>query len=111
MSIAENERREAIKRADFIGSQLSALAGEQRAGLYSGVRAVVSAARSGRLSGYTGTVAELLSVPPELETAIEAALGGRLQDVVVETWADAEAAIGMLKREGAGRATSCRWTR
>ena len=44
-------------------------------------------------------------MPPELETAIEAALGGRLQDVVVETWADAEAAIGMLKREGAGRAT------
>lgn len=105
LSSAENERREAIKRADSIGSQLSALAGEQRAGLYSGVRSVVSAARSGRLSGYTGTVAELLSVPPELETAIEAALGGRLQDVVVETWAHAEAAIGMLKREGAGRAT------
>jgi chromosome segregation protein len=105
LSIAETERREAIKRADSIGSQLSALTGEQRAGLYSGVRSVVSAARSGRLSGYTGTVAELLSVPPELETAIEAALGGSLQHIVVETWADAEAAIGMLKREGAGRAT------
>lgn len=105
LSAAENERREAVKRGDTVGSQLSALAGEQRAGLYGGVRAVVSAARAGRISGYAGTVAELLAVPPDLEVAIEAALGGRLQDVVVETWADAEAAIALLKREGAGRAT------
>lgn len=40
----------------------------------------------------------------ELETAIEVALGSRIQNVV-EQWADAEAAIDALKRSAAGRAT------
>ena len=52
-----------------------------------------------------GLVSNLLQVPAELETAIETALGGHLQDVVVETFRDAEAAIAFLKRQGAGRAT------
>ena len=65
----------------------------------------MSAAAEGRLGGYVGTVAELIHVPTHLEAAVEAALGGRLQEVVVETWADAERAIDMLKTMGAGRAT------
>ncbi|HST04317.1 MAG TPA: chromosome segregation protein SMC [Chloroflexia bacterium] len=105
LSTAENDRREASKRVDRLASQLSVLAGEQQAGLHGGVRAVVSAVRAGRIHGIVGTVAELLNVPPDLEGAIEAAVGGRLQDIVVETWADAEAAIGYLKQQGAGRAT------
>ena len=40
-----------------------------------------------------------------LEVAIEVALGSRLQDVVVATWSNAEAAIAHLKQSGAGRAT------
>lgn len=104
-SEAEAQRREAVRRADTSGSQLAALAGEQQASLYGGVRAVVAAANDGKLAGYVGTVAELLQVPPHLEGAIEAALGGRLQEVVVERWADAERAIAMLKTLGAGRAT------
>jgi chromosome segregation protein len=102
---AEERRRELGRQADALGSQVAALAGEQQAGLYAGVRAVVSAAQEGRLGGYVGTVAELFQVPAEYEVAIEAALGGRLQEVVVEKWADAERAIGMLKQSGAGRAT------
>ena len=102
---AEGARREAVRHADAIAGQLSSLAGEQSAGLYGGVRAVVVAAEQGRLGGYVGTVAELVHVPAEIEAAIEAALGGRLQDVVVERWADAEAAIAFLKSSGAGRAT------
>jgi chromosome segregation protein len=74
-------------------------------GLHAGVRDVLAASREGRLDGVLGTVAELLTVPPALEVAIEAALGGRLQDIVVATWADAEAAIAMLKQRGSGRAT------
>src|SRR5439155_2099018 len=73
--------------------------------LYGGVRAVGAAAREGKLTGYIGTVAELLNVPAQYEVAIEAALGGRLQEVVVAKWADAERAIAMLKQTGAGRAT------
>src|SRR5665811_1813665 len=39
------------------------------------------------------------------DTAIEAALGGHVQDIVVDAWRDAEQAIGMLKQARAGRAT------
>ncbi len=75
------------------------------AGLHAGVRAVVQAARSGELSGIRGTVGELIALPPRYDTAIEVALGGHLQDVVVDRWADAEAAIAHLRRVRAGRAT------
>lgn len=77
---------------------------EEGAGLYEGVRNVVRA-RDERLNGVVGTVASLIEVPRELETAIEVALGGQLQDVVVERWEDAEAAIDFLKRSRGGRAT------
>lgn len=71
------------------------------AGYTAGVRAVLAA----RLHGIIGTVASLLQVPPELEVAIEAVLGAHLQDIVVERWADAVAAIELLQRSGGGRAT------
>ena len=75
-------------------------------GYYEGVRAVLKATREGTpLRGVVGTVAYLLQVPNDLESAIEMALGGHLQDIVVETWADAEAAIAHLKTTHAGRAT------
>ena len=57
------------------------------------------------LRGIVGTVADQLQVPAELELAIETALGGRLQDIIVERWADAERAIDWLKRSNGGRAT------
>lgn len=87
---------------------------DEGAGLSAGVRAVLGAAKtSGRrgdpaapaLHGVLGTLGELIEVPSELERAVEAALGGRVQDVVVERWADAEAAVAFLKRDQAGRAT------
>ncbi len=101
----EAGRRELQRRLDSLNSQLTALAGEQSANLFGGVRSVMTAAREGKLEGVVGTVAELLQVPPDLEIAVEAALGGRLQDVVVERWSHAERAISMLKTHAAGRAT------
>lgn len=74
------------------------------AGLFDGVRNVLQAG-SGQLQGIVGPVAELIRVPPELEVAIEVALGSQLQDVVVRTWADAQTAIDYLKRTKGGRAT------
>lgn len=104
-SSAESRRRDLLRQSDALASQLASLVGEQQASLYGGVRAVVAAANGGRLDGYVGTVAELLRVPPDIEVAIEAALGGRLQEVVMSRWADVERAIAMLKQTGAGRAT------
>ncbi|MFN2110585.1 MAG: chromosome segregation protein SMC [Anaerolineae bacterium] len=75
------------------------------AGLYAGVRAVMQAAERAELRGLPGTVASLVSVPEHLDRAIETALGGQLQDVVAEKWADAQTAIEWLKRRRAGRAT------
>ena len=57
------------------------------------------------LHGIVGALGDLIHVPPELERAIEAALGGRLQDIVVEGWKDAEAAVAYLKQTKSGRAT------
>lgn len=78
---------------------------EEMAGYQTGVRRVIQAAGTGQLSGIVGTVDSLIEVPAELEAAIETALGTHGQDIVVETWADAEAAIGFLKQIGRGRAT------
>ncbi len=71
-------------------------------GLHAGVRSVLQA---GALPGILGTVAQLLEVPAEYEDAIEVGLGGHLQDVVVESWSDAETAIAYLHKGERGRAT------
>lgn len=74
------------------------------AGTFAGVRAAMQWAETQGRSGFA-LVASLLRVPAELETAIEVALGSRLQNIVVDRWNDAEAAIDALKRGGEGRAT------
>ncbi len=74
-------------------------------GLFAGVKQVVRASHQGGLHGILGPIANLLEAPDRYEQAIEAALGGRLQDVVVASWEDAEAAISHLKQTRGGRAT------
>jgi chromosome segregation protein len=81
---------------------------EEGEGFSAGVRAVLRAARgegATRLGGVLGTVAELVHVPAELEVAVSTALGPHLQDVVVETWHTARAAIEFLKQSRGGRVT------
>ncbi len=74
-------------------------------GLRSGVRAVLTAAEQGRLRGEYRTVAQLITVPKELEAAIEAALGPAAGDLVVPAPEEAASAIAFLKESRAGRAT------
>ncbi|TVR73452.1 MAG: chromosome segregation protein SMC [Sphaerobacteraceae bacterium] len=78
---------------------------ESGEGLHRGVQAILDATKSGKLSGIIGTLASQITVSEERETAVEAALGGHLQDIIVERWSNAEAAIELLKRQNAGRAT------
>jgi chromosome segregation protein len=54
--------------------------------------------------GIVGSVADLLTVPAEYETAVTAALGRRLEQIVVHSGEDARMIIEDLKRAG-GRAT------
>ncbi len=76
-------------------------------GLHAGVRAVMRASQRGELdaSSLLGTVTDAVISPPELEAAVEVALGGHLQDIIVRRWADADAAIRLLRANRAGRAT------
>ena len=74
-------------------------------GLHAGVRQVMQWEREGALGGIRGTLAELIAVDATYDTALEVALGGHVQDIVVNEWRDADAAIQMLKRARAGRAT------
>ncbi|MCC8043782.1 MAG: chromosome segregation protein SMC [Oscillospiraceae bacterium] len=69
------------------------------------VKTVVKAGRQGRISGIIGTVAQLISVPPQYGTAIETALGGALQNIVTENEDSAKRGIRLLKEANAGRAT------
>ncbi len=77
----------------------------EESGYSAGADTALQAARDGRLIGIVGPVARLIRVPAELETAIEAALGPHLHDIVVETLDDARAAVQFLKRTRGGRAT------
>ncbi len=52
-----------------------------------------------------GVVAQVITVPEKFQTAIDIALGGALQDIIVETEEDSKYLINYLKRRDAGRAT------
>lgn len=69
------------------------------------VKEVLKRAKKGILPGIRGTVSQLLNVREEYATAIETAIGGSLQHIVVEEEASAKAAIRLLKEENLGRAT------
>ena len=74
-------------------------------GYQNSVKTVMRAASARRLRGIIGPVSAILEVEPGKETAIETALGGALQNIVVENEKAAKAAIALLKSENAGRAT------
>ncbi|MDF2721865.1 MAG: chromosome partitioning protein Smc [Paenibacillus sp.] len=75
-------------------------------GFAQGVKEVLKAkSRPDGLKGIHGAVAELVKVPANVEIAIDTALGGAQQNVVVENEAFGREAIQFLKRRQAGRAT------
>ncbi len=74
------------------------------AGYAKSVKAVLKADELKRLSIY-GTISGLIDVKREYVTAIEIALGGALQNIVVESEEDAKQAIAFLRRTKEGRAT------
>jgi len=69
------------------------------------VKRISERSKEGALRGVHGPVSRLLDAPDEYALAIETALGGAMQHIVVETEEDAKRAIALLKRENAGRAT------
>lgn len=70
---------------------------------YAGVKAVLQEAPS--LGGIIGAVSEQLTFDTRYQTALEIALGGASQNVIVEDEATAKRAIAFLKENRQGRAT------
>ena len=74
-------------------------------GYYKSVRSVMQEANRGALRNIHGPVSQLIRTDADYTVAIEIALGGALQNVVVDSEADGKAALNFLKRTGNGRAT------
>ena len=69
------------------------------------VRQVMQEAQRGTLHNVHGPVSRLIRTEDAYTVAIEIALGGAMQQIVVDHETDAKAAIAHLKRTGGGRAT------
>ena len=69
------------------------------------VRLVMQEAQRGALKNVHGPVSRLIRTEDGYTVAIEIALGGAMQQLVVNTEQDGKAAISFLKRTGGGRAT------
>ncbi|HEY7375635.1 MAG TPA: AAA family ATPase, partial [Polyangia bacterium] len=72
-----------------------------------GVRAIMQEHRAmgGAANGIKGVVADIVQPPPELETAVEAVLGERLGNVIVDSHEAGVEAIQFLKRTREGRSS------
>ena len=74
-------------------------------GFSKAVRVVMQAADKGALRGVHGPVANLMKTDGKYAVAIEIALGGGMQNIVVDREEDAKGSIQFLKQRDGGRAT------
>ena len=74
-------------------------------GYQKSVRLVMQEAQRGKLMNVHGPVSRLIRTEDGYTLAIEIALGGAMQQIVVGNENDGKAAIAFLKRTGGGRAT------
>lgn len=75
------------------------------AGFASSVKSVMGAYKQGRLSGVCGTVADIITVDKRYTVAVEIALGGVMQNIVVKNEESAKRCMRYLKDGNLGRAT------
>ncbi len=102
---AEKTRLTVKKRSAEARVHLLSEMEKEYEGMGKAVKAVMRAAERGTLQGVRGPVAKLLTVPDRYAVAIETALGVAMQNIVVENQNCGKAAIELLKRSDAGRAT------
>jgi chromosome segregation protein len=110
--LKEEERDAQLVRGSL--SQRASLDGRRRGieatilsheGVSQGTRAVLEAAERNLLSGSYTPVGEAVEADAELALAVETALGGSTNDLIVDHERDAKEAIEWLKQNRAGRAT------
>ncbi len=102
-----NEVRTMTAQLDSIQAKLKVFKAMERdfESYQKSVRLVMQEAQRGNLRNIHGPVSRLIRTDDEYTVAIEIALGGAMQQIVVETEADGKSAINYLKRSGSGRAT------
>ncbi|MGL4374745.1 MAG: chromosome segregation protein SMC, partial [Turicibacter sp.] len=74
-------------------------------GFNEGVKKILKAREQKHISGIEGAIAELVSVPKDLELAMDVVLGPMMQQIVTTSDDSAKQAIDYLKKNHAGRAT------
>ncbi|MCQ2459537.1 MAG: chromosome segregation protein SMC [Ruminococcus sp.] len=74
-------------------------------GFAGSVKQILKASKQGRISGIFGTVAQNIGVEPQYAVAVETALGGAMQNIIVENEDIAKRCIRFLKEQKGGRAT------
>ena len=108
LSKESNELEQAIKSITREYSLLKAEleAAESTAKGYNrAVRAILEARDKHEIKGIHGTIAELATVDPKYEVALNVAAGARMQSIIVDSDEVAATAIQFLKRNNLGRAT------
>jgi chromosome segregation protein len=78
---------------------------ENNEGFFEGVKSILSLKKDGKMTGVFGAVAELLTVDPAYEKAVEILLQSSMQFLVVENDTIAKKCVEYLKTNKAGRAT------
>ena len=105
----ENERRRQQLEMDVMAlDQRVAMLREMEkeyTGYTRAVKTVMQEAGRGLLKGVNGTVGSLLKTADAYAVAVETALGGSMQDIIVDDEESGKACINLLKRRDAGRGT------
>ncbi len=91
---SKKQRADALRRME-----------EHFEGYANSVRFVMNESSNNNLQGIYGPVSKLINVNRKYTVAIETALGGNLQNIVVKDEDSAKKAIALLKEKNAGRAT------
>lgn len=103
MNTVYDERKEVaynLSRQDAKLENLKKLEANNE-GFFKGVKAVLNA----NIDGVAGAFISLIDIPEHLETAIESAVSGSLQDIVVKNSEVAKKCISYLKQSNGGRAS------
>lgn len=74
-------------------------------GYAKGVKTAMGEVKGGNLPGVLGPVGELFHVPARYTVALETALGGAMQNLIVEDEASGKGVLQFLKRRDGGRVT------
>lgn len=96
----EDQLREKSQRARLLEDLENSMEG-----FVQSVKYIVKQGKKGLLRGIVGPVSQLIAAKGDHALAIETALGGAMQNIVVENEEAAKAAIRQLSRDRAGRAT------